>query len=64
MKQASEQIDRFVEFLIRETCCGCKECEPRLSTKFNPEIVCVEEGHVKWLLEMAIKFKEESKDKK
>lgn len=57
-----EAIDRFVEFLIRETCCGCKECEPRLSTKFNPEIVCVEEGNIKWLLEMAKKFKAESEE--
>jgi len=52
-----DDIDKFVEYLIRENCEGCKECEPRLSSKWKPNFACVEEGRAKWLLTMAEKYK-------
>lgn len=60
------EIDKFVDFLIRENCEGCQECEPKLSNAFYPKVVCaenvvcVEEGRAKWLLKMAEKYKAEN----
>jgi len=58
--EGMSEIDNFVSFLIRENCEGCKKCEPRLSTDWNPNFACVEEGRAKWLLAMAEKYKAES----
>ena len=51
-----DEIDEFVDFLITETCEGCRECEPRSNCEFP--IACVEEGRAKWLLAMAKRWKE------
>lgn len=53
------EIDQFVDFLIRENCEGCEECDPRLSNKWKPNFACVEEGRAKWFIEMAEKWKGE-----
>lgn len=49
-------IDKFTNFLIRENCEGCKECDPRFDVRFF-DVICCEEGRAKWLLEMAERFK-------
>ena len=51
-------IDRFVEFLIKENCEDCKECEPRLDSDFYPGMVCLHEGEAKWFLDCAERFKQ------
>lgn len=53
----TKDIDYFVEYLIKELCEGCTECEPRLSNKWT-DVVCVTQGRVKWLLEMKERFKD------
>ena len=50
-------IDRFVEFLIKENCEGCEECEPRLDSDFYPGMACLHEGECKWMLDCAEQFK-------
>ena len=50
-------IDRFVEFLIKENCQDCTECEPRLDSDFYPGMVCLHEGEAKWMLDCAERFK-------
>lgn len=51
-------IDAFVEFLIKETCEGCTLCEPSLDARLMPEgLVCMNEGTIKWLLEQKERFK-------
>ena len=52
-----DEIDDFVSFLIEQNCEGCKECEPRLSADWTPNLACVEEGRAKWLLAMAKEYK-------
>ena len=54
----SDLIDRFVDYLITENCEGCKQCEPRLSTRWSNGVICAAEGEAKWLLDMAERFKE------
>ena len=55
----NEIIDKFVDFLIRENCQGCTECEPRLDPDWSPSLACCEEGWAKWLLDCAERFKNE-----
>lgn len=56
-------LDRFVEFLIKELCEGCTECEPKLSTAFQPDIACCVEGEIKWLLDAKKRFLEGKNEK-
>lgn len=56
----TKEIDNFVEYLIKELCEGCIECEPRLSRQWPSEVVCITEGQIKWLLEMKERYKYDS----
>jgi len=57
-EQIKNAIDQFVEFLIKENCEGCEECEPRLPNAFSRAkgLVCCEEGRAKWFLQKAEEF--------
>lgn len=59
----SDLIDSFVDYLIQETCQGCKDCEPRLSPEWSPDVVCLHEGYAKWLMDCARRFKAEKEHK-
>ncbi len=50
------EIDEFVNYLIKEMCEGCEECEPKLSAAFKPNFACCTEGRVKWLLDVKEEF--------
>lgn len=54
-------IDKFVEYLILELCQGCTECEPRLSDDWT-DVVCLNQGKAKWLMEMAERFIEKQEE--
>lgn len=60
-KEECELIDRFVDFLIKENCSGCDLCEPRLSNKWNPDIVCLNQGEANFFVDVARRFKEGEK---
>ena len=57
-KENADVIDQFVDYLIKENCEGCTECEPRASADWKPNFACCEEGRAKWFMEMAKRFKE------
>ena len=50
-----KDIDDFVEYLIKEICEGCTECEPRLSNQWS-DVICVTQGQVKWLYQMKAQY--------
>ena len=54
-------IDGFVEYVIRELCEGCTECEPRLPADWmnTNHLCCTTEGKVKWLLDLKERYKHE-----
>ena len=52
----TKDIDDFVEYLIREICEGCTECEPRLSNQWS-DVICATQGQVKWLQQMRDQYK-------
>ena len=56
-----DEIDLFVEFLIRENCDGCHECEPRLTMyqAVKGGLICCEQGRTQWFLKMAEEFKKQ-----
>lgn len=61
-KEAKEEIDLFVNFVISEMCQGCTECEPRLPEGWMDQgLACTIEGKAKWLMALAKEFKEGSK---
>lgn len=59
-KKQMNELDKFVDFLIKEMCEGCEECEPKLSSEFKPNFACCTEGQVKWLLDMKKRFQAEN----
>lgn len=53
-------IDEFVVYTVRERCQGCKDCEPLMPNDWMEQgHCCCEEGFAKWLLEVAMLFKNE-----
>ena len=51
-------IDEFINYLIKENCEGCTDCEPRASDDWNRQTVCINQGRAKWLMDAAERFKE------
>lgn len=51
-------IDDFVEYVIKELCEGCTECEPKLDSQWT-NVICVNQGKVQWLLDLKERFKNE-----
>lgn len=54
--EKAKLIDGFVEFLIREECQGCTECEPRLPADWKPNFACISEGYAKHFMDCGERF--------
>ena len=52
-----DDLNGFVDFLIKERCQGCKCCDPKAEE--NKNVFCCEQGFAHWVMEMAERYKGE-----
>ena len=55
-----DDLNGFVDYLIKERCQGCKCCDPKAEE--NKNVFCCEQGFAHWVMEMAERYKGEKNE--